>query len=144
MKIVLPFSLFLCLTANAQIHWLVNKDSIPDCSLMRNGTFVAHGATADPETGTDIVPGYKLVRSGDKSIEYVDNGKNRIECTLEFDGPCKYRSTVSRVDHPYGVVKVGLVIETEILETATADRLVMIRARNVGDQWQTFVVERIE
>ena len=106
-KIIILLPLFLCLRTDAQIHWLINKDSIPDCSLIRNGTFVTHGTTTDPETGTDIVPGYKLVLDGNKSIEYVENGKNRIECKIEFDGPCKYRSTVTSVVNPYGAVKVA-------------------------------------
>lgn len=145
MRVAIFLSLFLCLRAEAQVHWLINKDSVPDCSLMLSGTFVAHGTATDPGTGTDVVPGFKLVRKGDKSIEFVGNGKNQIECRIEFDGPCKYRSTVLSVEHPYGVVKAGLVLESEILETATVDRLVMIRSRNVGqEEWQTFVLERIE
>lgn len=145
MKWNAAFALLCCLPAQAQIHWLINKDANADCAFIRNGTFVQHGTEIDPKTGSHRVPGYKLVFDGDRSTEYVERTNNRIECSITFDGPCTYRSTVTHVEHPYGVVRPGLVIITEILETAIVDSLIMIRGKNYGDEeWQTFVLERIK
>ncbi|PCI95738.1 MAG: hypothetical protein COB15_11865 [Flavobacteriales bacterium] len=132
--------LFYCsFSASAQIHWLVNSDSIPNCELIKSGKFV------NKETDCKVTPDYYIVYSNGFVTDFVNDGKYYVKSKLTFKSECKWESEIVEVTIPESSIKVGSIIITEVIETATIDNLVKIDARNKGDKEGTILVlQKIE
>ena len=138
MKNTLIVLLLLIATyANAQSHRLTNPDKVPNCKLIHSGKFV------NQETAGQATPGYYMVFKDGFATEYVEDGKYFIKSKVTFEGECKYKSVIMACTIPDFDAKIGEVLNTEILETATSDNLIKIRSR-MNIEWQTFVLKKVE
>lgn len=139
MKTILLLFGFLSFTisANSQIHWLINQDTTIHCEIIQTGKFI------NKITDSESTLGYYVIIKDGYATEYVENGKYFVKSKIKFENPCKYESTIVENTIPNYNVKIGDKIYTEIIETALADKLIKIKSKMSGD-WQTFVWEKIE
>ncbi len=94
--------------AIGQEHLFLNFDSIPNCEMMKDGTFIN---TDQPRTAY-----YMVVKDGVQT-EYVQDGKYYVRSSMEWLSPCSYRSVVIEVTIPGYNVKPGESATTEVLQT---------------------------
>lgn len=127
---------FLKSPIKAQIHWLINEDSIPNCKLLQGSKFV------NKETDERATPGYSIQFTDKEVVEKMEDGKFFVKSKIKYTSPCNYTLTVSETNSKSHQALIGTNVYTEILETATHDNLVKIRSRSDGE-WQTFVFEKI-
>jgi hypothetical protein len=135
--IILISLIGLSLTVKSQVHWLINQDSIPNCSMMQSGKFVYQ------VTGCNNAPGYYFIIDNGIETEYVENGKYYVKSKLDFTSPCEYIITIQEITIPNFHLKVGDKYTVEIVETATIDNLVKIKTLLDGE-YNYFVFEKIE
>ena len=135
--IVLFVFLFSSHLSFSQVHWLVNQDEVADCNLMAKGKFI------NKVNETESIEGYYLKFENDIVTEFVENGKYFVKSKIEFTTKCSYTLTVLENTIPNFDVPVGTKIYTEILETASVDKLVKIRSKMNSD-WQIYVLQKIE
>ena len=134
------FSLLLFLIfsniAQSQVHWLINKDSITDCSSIKAGKFV------NEEMDGKITAGYSIEIRGNEVIERLNDGEYYLKSKINFTSECSYELTVLETTIPGNENLIGTKIITEILESAKVDNLIKIRSK--GNEWQEFVLRKIE
>jgi len=100
--------ILLAFSAIGQEHLFLDFDSIPNCEMMKDGTFIN---TDQPRTAY-----YMVVKDGVQT-EYVQDGKYYVRSRMEWLTPCSYRSVVAEVTIPGYSVKPGESATTEILQT---------------------------
>lgn len=120
---------------NNTVHWLVNKDSVANCSMIKSGKFL------NEETCDKFTPGYSIEIRGNTVIELVEDGKFYMKSKIEFTSDCTYELTVLESTIPDDN-SVGSKVYVEIIGTAKVDNLIMIKAKFV--QEQTFVLKKVE
>ncbi|CAM4066628.1 hypothetical protein FLAN108750_08650 [Flavobacterium antarcticum] len=118
------------------VHWLINKDSITDCSFIKSGKFV------NEEIGGKITKGYSIEFRGENVIEKIENGKYYLRSKINYTSECSYEIKVLESNIPGYEVIIGQTFYTEILETAKIDKLIKIRSKD--EQWKTFVFRKVE
>jgi hypothetical protein len=131
--------LLFSLTINAQeeVHFLWNKDSITDCSFIKSGKFV------NEESDSKITEGYSIEFRNGFAVEKIEDGKYFLKSKITYTSECSYEMKVLETNIPGYDGVVGKTFFTEILETAKADKLTMIRSREDKD-WKTLVLRKIE
>ncbi|MES2811339.1 MAG: hypothetical protein V4670_02610 [Bacteroidota bacterium] len=122
----------------SQVHWLINQDEVKNCKLIKSGKFV------NKISNEEATPDYFIVFSEGFATEYVDNGKYFIKSKIEFKNDCYYQSIVVECTIPNYDLSINTKIQTEILETATQDKLIKIRSKMENSEWQFFVLQKIE
>ena len=139
MKQLLFLSAFFIINFSSygQVHWLVNADSIPDCNLIKSGKFI------NKESNEKATEGYSIVFENGIATEYINNGAYYLKSRVEFISECKYKSTVIEVTIPNYNLGPGTIIQTEIINTATADNLVEIKS-TINDKSSYFALQKIE
>ncbi|MFZ1692414.1 MAG: hypothetical protein WAT74_04365 [Flavobacteriales bacterium] len=105
------FGLSLVLLASpvvGQEHLFLDFDSVPDCDILKDGTFlnIDQSKTAY----------YMVVKDGIQT-EYVQDGKYYVKSRMEWLSACSYRSIVIEVTIPDYNVKPGESATTEIFQT---------------------------
>jgi hypothetical protein len=120
-----------------QVHWLVNADSIPECSFIKEGKFI------NKETPDKATEGYYIIIKDGYSTEYINNGEYYVKSKMNFTGDCAYTSTVEEVTIPNYSVRPGTQIQTEIVETALTDNLIEIKATMNGKS-SFLVLEKVK
>lgn len=135
--IVLFVFLFSSHLSFSQVHWLINQDEVTDCNMITKGKFI------NKINEAESIEGYYLKIENGFVIEFVENGKYFIKSKIEFTSNCSYTSTVIENTIPNYNISVGTKIYTEILETASSDKLIKIRSKMDSD-WQIFVLQKIE
>jgi len=105
------FGLSLVLLASpvvGQEHLFLDFDSVPDCDILKDGTFlnIDQSKTAY----------YMVVKDGIQT-EYVQDGKYYVKSRMEWLSTCSYRSVVIEVTIPGYNVIPGESATTEILQT---------------------------
>jgi hypothetical protein len=106
-KLGLGFVL-LASPALGQEHIFLDFDSIPQCDIMKNGTFIS---VDQPRSAY-----YMVVKDGIQT-EYVQEGKYYVKLRMDWLSTCSYRSVVVEVTIPGYDVKPGEIATTEILQT---------------------------
>lgn len=139
MKKVFVLFIFLFSThlSFSQVHWLVNQDEVADCNLITKGKFI------NKINETESTEGYYLKIENGFVTEFVENGKYFIKSKIEFTTKCSYTLTVIENTIPNYNISIGTKIYTEILETASSDKLIKIRSKMDSD-WQIFVLQKIK
>lgn len=132
---ILLFSLII--QAQEEIHFLWNKDTITDCSFIKSGKFV------NEETYSKITEGYSIEFRNGFAVEKIEDGKYFVKSKITYTSECSYEIKVLETNIPDYEQVVGKTFYTEILETAKADKLTMIRSRE-DQYWKTFVLRKIE
>ncbi len=137
-QLALIFLFVICLStkSQAQVHWLINKDSSANCNLLRIGKFV------NKETDSKATKGYTIEFTENEIIEKIDDGKYFVKSKVIFTSPCNYILTILETTAEQYKTLIGTNINVEIVETATIDNLVKIRSKHNGE-WQNFVLEKI-
>lgn len=131
------FSITSIVKSQNDAHWLVNKDAVTDCSLLKSAKFL------NQETESKVTEGYAIEFKGNFVIETIENGKYFLKCSIVFDTKCSYTLTVLETTVPGYENQIGTKIETEILETSKVDNLVKIRSREPDGEWITLVFKKI-
>lgn len=134
------FILVICFFANkadAQQHWLMNADSIPNCDLIKTGKFI------NKITDSQSTPDYYLVYDDSTVTEYLNGGAYYVKSKITYESACKWKSEVVEVTIPDYDVQPGFIIHTEILTTSTVDNLIKIKVISAGEEY-IFVLEKIE
>jgi hypothetical protein len=125
--------------ANSQIHCLINKDSIPNCEIIKSGKFI------NKQTDCDATPDYYIIYSDGYVTDYVNGGKFYVKSKITYESSCKWKSEIIEITIPDYNLKPGHKILTEVIETATVDNLVKIKVRIEGETKEhIFVLEKIE
>lgn len=103
------------------VHWLINKDSITDCSFMRSGIFVnqIHECSYTKD--------YYITIEDSIKTEYIGRDGYYIRSKIEYVSDCMHKSTIIDMNNPSSPLKVGDVFYMEVLGTALVDDLVKIR-----------------
>lgn len=123
--------------AQIQIHWLVNQDSVTNCNLLKIGKFV------NKKTDCMVTEGYIIEFREGEVIETMEGGKYFVKSKIIFTSTCSYTLTILETNKQEYKSSIGTNVYGEILETATIDNLVKIRAKEKEeDEWQTFVFEK--
>jgi hypothetical protein len=128
-KLILIFLLLSISKLYSQeiVHWLINADSISDCSILDSGTFV-HEISCN-----EIRDGYYIVFDGDTITEYLEGGKYYVKSVREYTSNCVYKATIIEVTKPEYFLEVGTIFYNEIITTATIDNLVKIKSTLNGN-----------
>lgn len=139
MKQILLLTLFVLFSkvTFGQVHWLINADSIPNCSFIKDGKFI------NKETDEKATDGYYIVFKDGYATEYINNGEFYVKSKIEFLSECKYRSTIIEVTIPKYNLGSGTIIHTEIIKTAIVDKLVEIKSTFNGNN-RHFILQRVE
>lgn len=138
MKSLFPF-LLLLLSSNLYsqdvvIHWLVNQDSVADCSMIKSGKFL------NEETCDKVTPGYSIEIRGNSVMELINDGEFYIKSKIDFTSDCNYELTVLESTIPDDD-SVGTKVYVKVEGTSKIDNLVMIKTRYAEEQ--TFVLKKI-
>lgn len=120
---------------NVEIHYLINKDSIPNCSMIRSGKFL------NEETNTRTTPGYSIEIRNGEVMELVNDGEFYMKSKIEFTSDCEYTLTVIESTMPNDN-SLGTKVYVEILATSTIDKLIKIRTKYTDSH--IFVLRKIE
>ena len=137
-KLVFIIFLFIPLFAFSQdveIHYLINKDSIANCSMVKSGKFL------NEETNTKTTSGYSIEIRDNEVLELVNDGEYYMKSRIEFTSECEYELTVLESTLPNDN-SVGTKVYVEILATSTIDKLIRIRTKYTNSQ--IFVLRKIE
>lgn len=136
----IPIILLLLLSANIYsqdvvIHWLVNQDSIADCSMIKSGKFL------NEETCDKITPGYSIEIRGNTVMELVNDGEFYMKSKISFTSDCGYELTVLESTIPDDN-SVGSKVYIEVVGTSKIDNLILIKTLYADEQ--TFVLKKVE
>lgn len=99
---------FLAVPVFGQDHIFLDFDSVPNCTIIKEGTFLN---IDQPRSAY-----YMVVKDGVQT-EYVQDGKYYVRSRMEWLSACSYRSVVIEVTIPGYNVKPGESATTEILQT---------------------------
>lgn len=133
--IVLLTSLSLY-SQNDIVHYLINEDSIANCSMIKSGKFL------NEETNTRTTPGYSIEIRDNEVMELVNDGEFYMKSKIEFTSECDYQLTVLESTIPNDN-SVGTKVYVEIVATSTIDKLIEIRT-TYNSNTQIFVLRKIE
>ncbi len=121
----------MALPAVGQDHIFLDYDSIPNCGIMKDGTFFNIGQSRSA---------YHMVVKDGIQTEYVQDGKYFVRSRMEWISACSYRSVVVEVTIPDYNVKPGESATTEILKTL-CDEYVEFKAQMNGKE-MVFVLHK--
>ncbi len=103
------------------VHWLINQDSIADCSFFESGFFV------NQISECSYMKEYYILIEDSITIEYIGRDGHYIKSKIEYLSECKQKSTIIEMNYPNNVMKVGDVFYTDVMETALFDNLVKLK-----------------
>jgi len=126
-QLLMLFSLLFVCHIYAQPQ-LEKADAKANCQMIRESAFL------NREPNGRHTKGYRIVFSGDYSIEYLDGGKYYVKSKIEYINDCEYTSTVVEVTKPNFHIKIGDTFRTRILETSTETGLIKIQVSINGTE----------
>ena len=124
-------------TAFSQTQTFFIPDSIPNCEMIKSGTFV------NIQSNNVELPDYSIVYDGGYVTELISNGEFYLKSQIIFTSDCAYTSNVIEVTIPNYDMGVGTVINTEIIATDTSHKLLRIKSTYAGKDFY-FMLKKIK
>jgi hypothetical protein len=138
--IIIILSMGLSTYSQNGVHWLINQDSITDCSFIHSGIFVNQLAECS------YTKEYYIHIEDSIKTEYIGTDEYYIKSKIEYLSECKQKSTILEINYPNSLMKVGDVFYTEVVETALCDNLIKLKVTledSVDDRAMIVVFQKV-